>query len=442
MVSTRSRRSGVPAEDNRMVVIVTGANSGFGLGICNQVIRALSLPPGHSIPISTPQSSATPSTLRHLIPSADSPATSKSAAASTKHVPTTPPPTLTLILACRSRTNGENAREILLETHDRELKERARNGMPVREGWREGLRVVIETVDLDSVGGDNGILSFTERIKDRYPHVTSLFLNAGLAAFKGNDYWKVAKQVFTAGPAIAFSHPEFNIEIPGVLTADGERGKVWGVNVLAGYILVKELAPMLQRSPHTLPFPPRVIYTSSATAKYDAVKAELVHDYQLVQHEATYKLSKYLGDLVMCQLDRELGGGERSVRCLTADPGAVATSIFDRGFGPWLWFQRIMKFFYWLAFALTRLIGSPYHPIDATDGATSMVYAALIDEAFLLPSTKVPAPKFVSHSHPIRPSTVDYREVDRWEDAEDIGRNQAKTCESIRLEWRRREGLE
>jgi 3-keto steroid reductase len=259
-----------------MVVIVTGANryfpspalssrlladlpvsSGFGLGICNQVIRALSLPPGHSIPISTPQSSATPSTLRHLIPSADSPATSKSAAASTKHVPTTPPPTLTLILACRSRTNGENAREILLETHDRELKERARNGMPVREGWREGLRVVIETVDLDSVGGDNGILSFTERIKDRsvrpslnprwitadeskrYPHVTSLFLNAGLAAFKGNDYWKVAKQVFTAGPAIAFSHPEFNIEIPGVLTADGERGKVWGVNVLAGYILVR-----------------------------------------------------------------------------------------------------------------------------------------------------------------------------------------------------------
>lgn len=71
-----------------------------------------------------------------------------------------------------------------------------------------------------------------------------------------------------------------------------------------------------------------------------------------------------------------------------------------------------------------------------------MVYAALIDEAFLLPSTKVPAPKFVSHSHPLRSCTVDYREVDRWEDAEEIGRNQAKTCESIRLEWRRREGLE
>jgi 3-keto steroid reductase len=71
-----------------------------------------------------------------------------------------------------------------------------------------------------------------------------------------------------------------------------------------------------------------------------------------------------------------------------------------------------------------------------------MVYAALVDEAFLLPSTKVPAPKFVSHSHPLRPCTVDYREVDRWEDAEEIGRNQAKTCESIRLEWRRREGLE
>jgi hypothetical protein len=70
-----------------------------------------------------------------------------------------------------------------------------------------------------------------------------------------------------------------------------------------------------------------------------------------------------------------------------------------------------------------------------------MVYAALIDEKFLPPASKVPAPKFISHSHPLSPSTVDYNEVDRWEAAEDIGRNQVKTCEAIRLEWRRREGL-
>jgi 3-keto steroid reductase len=72
----------------------------------------------------------------------------------------------------------------------------------------------------------------------RYPHLTSLFLNAGLAAFSGNDYWACTKQVFTAGPSYAFSHPDFNIEIPGMLSADKERGKVWGINVLAGYILV------------------------------------------------------------------------------------------------------------------------------------------------------------------------------------------------------------
>jgi hypothetical protein len=90
------------------------------------------------------------------------------------------------------------------------------------------------------------------------------------------------------------------------------------------------------------------------TAEYAALRPDLLDDYQLVKHPATYKISKYLGDLVMCQLDRELDSEDRPIRCLAAEPGAVCTSIFDRGFGSWAWFRTVMKFLYWLSFAMVR----------------------------------------------------------------------------------------
>ena len=71
-----------------------------------------------------------------------------------------------------------------------------------------------------------------------------------------------------------------------------------------------------------------------------------------------------------------------------------------------------------------------------------MVYAALVDEKFLPLSQKVPAPKYNSTSHRFSRSTVEYAEVDQWEEGEEIGKNQVKVCETIRLEWRRRMGLE
>jgi len=36
---------------------------------------------------------------------------------------------------------------------------------------------------------------------------------------------------------MTLSMPKYNIEQEGAMSADGERGMVWGINVLAPYIL-------------------------------------------------------------------------------------------------------------------------------------------------------------------------------------------------------------
>jgi hypothetical protein len=85
-----------------------------------------------------------------------------------------------------------------------------------------------------------------------------------------------------------------------------------------------------------------------------------LNDYQLLAYgsdftSSSYKASKYCGDIVMVQLDKQLSkeskaNDEREVRVFTADPGCVTTGIFDNGFGSWWLYKTIMKFFYWLTF--------------------------------------------------------------------------------------------
>lgn len=172
------------------------------------------------------------------------------------------------------------------------------------------------------------------------------------------------------------------------MSADGERGHVWGINVLSTYILVclgtgilnallmlhqvKELAELLQRSPEGLPFSPRVVYTGSRAACAAALGDPESYDYQLIEHPHSYGASKYLAELVMTQLDRELSaahGGDspeekkhgghvthaehRPVRCVVSEPGCILSGLFDNGFGGG-WWRTFIKFWYGLTFYLVR----------------------------------------------------------------------------------------
>ena len=92
----------------------------------------------------------------------------------------------------------------------------------------------------------------------------------------------------------------------------------------------------MRKSPAGLPFAPRIIYTSSFTATLNRLHSEPLNDPQLLDYgepieDSVYKASKYIGDLVMLQLDQELSPppipGDRTIRVLLADPGLVTTGI-------------------------------------------------------------------------------------------------------------------
>ncbi|WRT70614.1 uncharacterized protein IL334_007612 [Kwoniella shivajii] len=459
MVSTRSGSTKVPEgverDDNRIIAVVTGANSGFGLGICQQLLSNLSLPVGSSIPASTPQSTAMPPSLRSSFKTSSSKEKAKA-----KEEIADPPATLTLILACRSQSKAEEAKQILLTIHEKDLKNRIDRGEKVRTGWKEGLRIEWQGLDLDNPGGGNGVLGFCERLKEKYPHVTTLYLNAGMGAFTGLDWWMFFKQTMLEGMIRAQSLPKYQMEEKGAMSSDGERGLVWGTNVLAPYIIVKELIPLLKRSPPSLPFQPRVIYTSSLTSRYSTLHSSPLNDYQLIDYPNSYSPSKYMGDLVMTEFDRAYGTTptstttailspkvtvqekDRPIRFFTVDPGCVCTNFFSSGMGVIMWWANVKFFFYWLSFYLCRLLGSPHHPVYADQGALPMIYAALISDEYILPAEKNPAQRFAVMSSRWGKTAVGYEEVDRWEQGEDIGKGVVEACEAHRKEWRRRGGLE
>lgn len=201
----------------------------------------------------------------------------------------------------------------------------------------------------------------------------------------------------------------------------------------------KELQPLLAASPRQLPFDPRVVYTSSIEAEADGLKPKPLDDPELLTYESSYRASKYMGDLVMTQLDRDLSPS--GVRCLIAEPGCVSTNIAVSGLGAWQWLVKIKWACYWLSFWLANLFGSPHHPVWAEYGAAPMLYAALVASVYLLPATKVPGPKVHVVARRWAQPGVGYGEVDEWERNEDVARGEAVYCEQVRQQWRRKEGM-
>jgi 3-keto steroid reductase len=133
------------------------------------------------------------------------------------------------------------------------------------------------------------------------------------------------------------------------------------------------LVNLLQKSPSTLQFAPRIIHTSSRTAAFSALNDDILADPQLVQAPRTYAASKYLATLMMSHFDREYGNPKTestspvpAVRCLNVDPGAVQTNVMDEGFraeGAGLAiYIAIMRWGYWLAFVIVSPF--PYERIS------------------------------------------------------------------------------
>ena len=73
---------------------------------------------------------------------------------------------------------------------------------------------------------------------NRYPYISRLICNAGLATYSHLDYWIFFRQVFE-NPLDAVRHPMFNVQKSGAMSQDN-LGHVWQCNVFGHYVMVSD----------------------------------------------------------------------------------------------------------------------------------------------------------------------------------------------------------
>ncbi|CAE6396440.1 unnamed protein product [Rhizoctonia solani] len=317
--------------ERRPIILVTGANSGVGFGVCHRLLVQLSQksPPD-----------ASPKAQKYPITSPDD-----------EISPFVPADGLTLILACRSAQRAERARVDLYKLIDAEV---AKRSTPHGQLFRKNLDIEIVKLDLSSV---ESVFEF--------PYITHLILNAGVGDFVGINWplaiWEVCTRFKTALTA-----PGYKIQATGKMSDDG-LGWVWQCNVFGHFVLARALREMLAHNPFSSS---RVLWTTSLEGRPSFFPG--IDDYQLISASHAYEASKFESELVACALDEVESERGNGVRHLAVHPGVAGTNIFLEHTG---WFLNKIMF---LAFYLVRLVGSKHHPIHTYKAAISVVHIALV----------------------------------------------------------------
>ncbi|TFK74365.1 3-keto sterol reductase [Pluteus cervinus] len=333
------------------IVVVTGANGGVGYGICQRLLVQLcSRQPADALP----QRYAT-----HYDDSADH---------------TIPPcEGIILIMACRNEKRAELARQKLyhfLDAHVARLQVQPDyNGYA--GSFRKNVKIEIHLINLSSM---QAVFSCGDEIARKYPYVSHLICNAGLASFD-KIHWPLFFKQLLADPIGLITAPTFNLQHAGELSLDG-LGYVWQSNLFGHYALFRALEPIMSAS--RSPLGSRVIWMSSLEANPIFWDNEQ-DDWQLRRTSHSYELSKYQIDLIATYLDQLAlrTGRPNAVRHLIAEPGVCSTNVAAAITGPLTDFIKVMLFY------LGRLFGSQHHTIQPFKAAISAVHLALVPLALV-----------------------------------------------------------
>ncbi|OLN85289.1 3-keto-steroid reductase [Colletotrichum chlorophyti] len=376
----------------QLFVLVTGANSGVGLGICQRLIdeflatRPLS---SHLILIPTTRSvrksRETIDSLRlHL-----------------RHTATSSP-------ALRSRTGPSyNPEDTLARVHL--------------------LSTQIDLCDIPSIHAcaanlvHGTITDPTDADSTPYKiaRLDSVVFNAGFGGWTGLDWPLLLKDLFMKGIISIVTWPAFKLARPGAVlnqrpvrsdlvptdsldnplslgSAQDTKpsspvlGEVFCANVFGHYVFAHELLPLLSRaSPDETPG--RIIWTSSIEPQARHLHLD---DFQGIHTEGPYESSKRLTDVLA--LTSHLPSTQKvSESYFTPEdpavaralpvrpafylthPGVVASSLFP------VPFPFILVWAYKFALYLARWLGSPWHPVTGYNGAVAPVWVALQDDETL-----------------------------------------------------------
>ncbi|ROW08265.1 hypothetical protein VMCG_03136 [Cytospora schulzeri] len=478
----------VPARDTSFV-LVTGANSGIGLGICQRLIDEFL---------------ATRSLTSHLILIPTTRSSRKSAE------------TIALL---RKHLNGTSSRS-------RQL--RARGDTP--EG--AAARVHITSVQLDLCdfatvrrAADrllHGTLALEGHGEVRIPRLDAVIFNAGIGGWTGVNWFKAAHNFLTAGWVQATTWPTFKAADPGLTvnplpngskgsngnangningnvngnvngnanddTTASSMGQVFCANVFGHYLFAHAILPLLSRRQGSgggddddLP-QGRIIWESSLEAAYGHFTPD---DFQGMRTRAAYESTKRLTDLLCLTADlpsvrphaqsywgnttdaaaaaatttkkkkngaaveeRREGVGEEAIRqkpkVYLCHPGIVVTTIMP--------LPLLLFYAYKFAMYVTRWVGSPWHTNTSYTAAASMVWLALAAQE-ALDGRRAEDVKWGSACDFWGRSLVKKTEVDGWgwtgrvegpeeEDDEEEGREEDRATGLLRKIKGRRGGAE
>ncbi|KIO03131.1 hypothetical protein M404DRAFT_1001750 [Pisolithus tinctorius Marx 270] len=367
---------------DRPIIIVTGANSGVGFGICHRLLVQLS---------SNRCEDAYPKYPFHnFLASAD---------------PQLPCEGLTLILACRSRQRAEAAKSQLYSLLDKHISQLRKS--PRYDGradkFRQNLVISVHLIDLACV---RSVFDFADEVTQTYPYISHLICNAGVVCFAKID-WPLCLVQLAKDFIGAVTAPKYFLQSTGRISEDG-LGWLWQCNIFGHYVLFRALEPHLAK--YTGSMGARVLWLSSQEATSEFYNPK---DWQLINDDHSYQSSKYQLNLLALRLDQEATEhrqpGMPVVRHFSVLPGIAGTNIASALLGRFTAVCMIVTFY------IARWLGSPYHPISAFKAAISAVHLALVPLVYLPAVERVEKPDASTKaSEPAEVGTLYVSQTDRW----------------------------
>ncbi|KAJ8111443.1 hypothetical protein OPT61_g5963 [Boeremia exigua] len=342
----------IPRPDNGYYVLVTGANSGLGLGICTRMIDEFLQ--------ARPQTES-----------------------------------LVLIVTTRDKKKGDATIE-RLETHFRNVCRQHEQTLPgVTQLLQGRVHFRQERLDLLSLVS---VQKLSKKLRETTPKLDVVICNAGIGGWTGIN-WPLAVWSILTQWTTAVTWPTFKISSKGWLAKpqlplqDGKPqeepplGEVFCANFFGHYLLGHYLAPLLARHPSSEGTRGRLIWTSSTEAYAHTLDSSDLQG--ILSEDAAYESSKRLADVMgitsrlpatSTLVDQYLDVPDASAeftkpRIYVAHPGITATSIFA--------LPLILEFAMVAVFYIARWLGSQWHPITVEKGAVSMVWLALAKQSTL-----------------------------------------------------------